>query len=506
MNIIKRVMSAALCIILVFCVLYTGKHQKELEVQSVFGEGNSLVLWYTNEAMTDYLSAMAVSYHEKYGVRVIPRLQSGSDYLESVNQASLSQKDMPDLYIISNETLEKAYLCGLAGVVDEAGSSLLSEEFTDTARQAVTYHDQMVAYPYYFETSALLYNKTYLTEMAKNQLMAQESDPDDGGGDDVALTEETTESETETESANLSEEEKIAAKVDSLIPKTFDGLLTFADEYDAPAAVESVFKWDVTDIFYNYFFIGNYMDIGGKNGDQKDEINIYNQDAIDAMKVYQNLNQFFSIDADDVAYDSVIQEFMDGKIVFTTATTDIITKLEQAKKDGSFAFEYGLANVPDLNDTLKSKSLSVTNTVVINGYSEQSEKANQFARFLVFEEAASLHEKTGKMPACGRMEQTDEETKENLQVFLDEYADSVPMPKMMTTSNFWLQLEITFAEVWNGAAPYETLKDLSDLIMTQVSGEPCSAEYIIEPETIQESSEYLDEEALKEAAKEETEE
>ena len=39
-------------------------------------------------------------------------------------------------------------------------------------------------------------------------------------------------------------------------------ILTFANSYDAPEQVEAVFKWDVADIFYNYFFVGNYIDVG----------------------------------------------------------------------------------------------------------------------------------------------------------------------------------------------------------------------------------------------------
>ena len=44
-------------------------------------------------------------------------------------------------------------------------------------------------------------------------------------------------------------EEDIEARIMELIPQTFEELLAFANEYDAPAAVDGVFKWDVSDIF-----------------------------------------------------------------------------------------------------------------------------------------------------------------------------------------------------------------------------------------------------------------
>ena len=83
--------------------------------------------------------------------------------------------------------------------------------------------------------------------------------------------------------------ELVHERVPGLVPATFEALLTFAESYDAPQNVEAVFKWDVEDIFYNYFFAGNYMDIGGMCGDSKDSVDIYNEEAIRALMVYQDL-------------------------------------------------------------------------------------------------------------------------------------------------------------------------------------------------------------------------
>ena len=64
-------------------------------------------------------------------------------------------------------------------------------------------------------------------------------------------------------------EEAIAQRAEELIPTTIDGILSFADSYNAPEQVEAVFRWDVSDIFYNYFFVGNYADVGGPYGDDE---------------------------------------------------------------------------------------------------------------------------------------------------------------------------------------------------------------------------------------------
>ena len=491
MNFGKRIASVVLCACIVIGVIYSALSYKGMGEINSFVRNDSVVIWYTDESMADYISAMAVAFHEEYGIRVIPQLHSGLDYLENIYEASVNEEKGPDVFVVSNESLEKAYLAGIAGEITNPEGILNKEAFPQTALNAVTYHGKLIGYPYYFETSVLLYNKTYIQEMAKNQLLSESAgDPENA--------EEAAEANVVGSESEISQE-AIDARVAELVPKTFDELLSFADNYDAPAAVESVFKWDVEDIFYNYFFVGNYMNVGGPCGDTASEVDIYNLDAIKAMQIYQDLNQFFSFEAKDVAYASVIQDFIEGKMVFTTATSDIMKTLQTATDNGEFAFEYGIAEIPDLNEELQAKSLSVTNTVVVNGFSNRQESANRFASYLVGEASESLYEKTGKIPANA----ANACQNANTEVFFSEYKDSIPVPKMMVTSNLWVQLEVTFAKVWNGSEVSRSLQELSQMIMTQVTGSGYVEEYIAEPNEEEESIEYLDEEAEREAAQKE---
>ena len=252
-------------------------------------------------------------------------------------------------------------------------------------------------------------------------------------------------------------------RINAMIPSTIDDILSFADSYDAPEQVEAVFKWDVDDIFYNYFFVGNYIDVGGSCGDDTESIDIYNLDAIRCLMAYQDLNQFFSIDPDEVDYDSVIREFIDGKLVFTVATTDIVGRIEEAKKNGEFPYEYGVTNIPNIDEELKTRTLSG-------------------------ERAQNLYERTGRMPARKGVSFENPQA----EAFGREYALSVPIPKMMATSNYWVQMEIAFTRVWSGESATDTLKALSEKIMTQVTGQPFEEEYIEEP--VEETEGYIGEE------------
>lgn len=293
-------------------------------------------------------------------------------------------------------------------------------------------------------------------------------------------------------------EELVAARVKEILPSTIDDILDFANEYNAPEQVEAVFKWDVTDIFYNYFFAGNYMIVGGAAGDNTANMNIYNKDAIECLKVYQELNQFFSIDTKEISYEQVLDDFIAGKIVYTVATTDAVAKLEEAKENGSFAYDYSVALVPDINEELLTRSLSVTNCVVVNAYSDRQEAAEDFARFLTCEYTDTLYARTGKVAARYGVDYGNN----NLQEFVNEYEISVPVPKMVETSNFWVELEIAFAQIWDGADANDRLRQLSEKIMTQVTGEPYTETVIEEEEEAVEEIEYLDEEELRREAQE----
>ncbi|MCM1039639.1 MAG: sugar ABC transporter substrate-binding protein [Ruminococcus sp.] len=476
--------------------------------EPLFGHRETLYLWYTDEALTDYLNSVAVSYNEyQEEARVIPVYTSGSEYLETINQASLQSGEVPDLYIVGNDSLEKAYLAGLASEIRwTSGSAGLESYFPETAVNAVTYHEKQIGYPLYFETSSFLYNKTYLEDWARAQLQMEldiaaaeaaeaalasgEAAPEETAEGEAGEGAEQTETGTEEDILSGPDDSAVAARVEETLPGTIDDILAFADVYDAPEQVEAIFKWDVSDIFYNYFFVGNYIDVGGHAGDRDDSIDIYNEDAIRCMRVYQNLNQFFSIDTEEISYADILQDFIEGKILYTIVTTDALARIEEAKADGTFQYEYGTSVIPNVNGELESRSLSVTQCIVVNGYSVHKDMANDFACYLSCQNAYNLYDRTGKIPAASGVKFVNR----NVEAFIEEYAKSVPNPKMIETSNYWVEMEIAFARIWDGDDANAELKALSEKIMTQIKGESYTEEYIDVPEEI--SEEELLEEGL----------
>lgn len=428
-------------------------------------------LWYTDDALTDYLNSKALEFYESTDIRVDVRLVSGLEYLEAVNAASLDEEvAAPDLYILSNDLLEKAYLAGLATRLPDTAPVYDAQLFSQAARDAVTYNGKYVACPMYFETSALLYNKTYLQQIADEANGLTDSEADGSGQDfDGAGFGDVQAGDTQVI-------QNITA--DRLIPASIVDILTFADQYSTPENVEYFFRWDVSDIFYNYFFIGNYISVGGAAGDDKSLIDIYNTESVSSLKVYQEMNQFFSIDTKETNYDTILQEFQEGKTIYTIATSDCIRKLDEAAENGEFAYEYGIAKLPDINQELLTRGMSVTNALVINGYSEHKESAGRLMEYLVKNASADLYSMTGKLSSAIQGTYGNEREA----VFMENYAESVPIPKMLETGNFWMELEICFARVWGGEDANTQLRQLSEQIKTQLAGEPVAEEPIEDPQ------------------------
>ena len=380
------------------------EEQRQAALTGQEAEPEKLTLWYTDEKLNPYLVEAAEEFEQQNHVEITLQLVTAVDYIEHINTASISDLGGPDLFITSSELLEKARLAGLTVENDSFTERELEDAFPQQALNAASCGGRLMAYPFYFETCCLLYNKNYV---------------------DAA-------------------------------PVTIDDILAYADSYeggDETADVENIFKWNVADIFSNFFFIANYVNLGGPTGDDPSQVQLSADEITACLQYYQSLNAFFAIDAEEVTTENVLQEFIDGKTVYTIAKTDAIAAIDKALAaeeetvSGDGDRFYGIAQVPDLTAELATKGLSVTNSVVVNAYSAQRELAKSFARYLTFEKAEDLYGLTDKMPVRLGVEYENPE----MGVLLEQYENSVEVPKLTDLSNYWIEMEIAFANIWQGS-------------------------------------------------------
>ncbi len=405
-------------------------------------ESGHVNFWYTNDKLTNYYNNVASVYNRTHiGADIVPKLVSASEYLEQIYYASRDQEtEQPDLYVVTSDVMEKAYLAGLTMPVEEEQEVRMA--FPKVALEAASYEGTLLGYPLYFDTSTLVYNKTMLEEIAMNQfeLQAQEKG-------------ENIENLTVTE-------EQIAFLVDVMIPETIDELITFSNNLEAPEGLETLFKWNINDVFFNYFYLGEYMTLS------PEALDIYNDNTAACIEVFKHLTEYFYMDAETVTTESVLQEFMEGKMLFTILDSESAVALERARTEGTLTFDFDYALTPDPSEALKGRPLSVTNVVVVNGHTDFPETAVDFAKFLTMESYCTdqFFEKTGYLSSCKNVEAgSNMET-----VFYQEYEASANMPNYMATSDFWMLLENAFNEIWDGADPGEILRALEESMKNQI--------------------------------------
>lgn len=452
----QRIVAVLIVLLLAAELVHMGLKEKPEEEEIIVER--PLLIWYTDPDIQDYMEAAAAETASRYQVEVRAELVSEVDYIEHISDKSVAEEMQgPDLYVASSALLEKAVLAGLAVPVKDTG---LSDIYSEKAVQAVTYDGNVVARPFFIETCFMLYNRYYVK-------------PEE-------------------------------------VPQSIEGILAYAENFEADALtekVEHIFKWNVADVINNYMFLGAYTNLGGPDGDDKQMVSMDLEQIISCMNYYQSLNGFFAIDADTVTSEEVIQEFIDGKSVFTIVNVPMLAELDRAVAAGEipeyeeeegahFDPFYQVIQLPPLTDTLSSRGLSVTNSVVVNPYSSNVKAAEACARYLTQERADRLYEEAKKLTACKNLlgssepeekkeiwgyqslydrllgqSQTspDGENNDQYMIVYEAYEAAAEVPKIMELSNMWLQLEVVLADIWRGADAGERMTGFKELLETQLN-------------------------------------
>lgn len=352
-----------------------------------------LNFWYTDANMTDYFTESVKKYQEANpGVVIKLELVASAGYLENINTQSIKQTNAVDIYMLHNEDLEQAYLAGLANAYDPAGTVYTAENFGRSAIRAVTYKEKQIAYPLYFNSAFLIYNKAYVTD--------------------------------------------VPASFEDI--QNFSNSLEYEEEGSATDNIEKTFIWPVSDYSFNYAFLSDSFVVGGPNGDDRTQVDIANGTVASSLEYFYSLYDFFAIDRAEVTHEYCLQSFIEGKNAFTFAKTGDIKRLNESEVD------YGTACMPNISETVPASSLSYTQTLVVNPYSMHISEAQKFVQAITYEYVGDFYNKTGYYPSCKAWSYDDKVTG-----IYANYDDSTPMPKMMTLGDYYIELEILLHTVWD---------------------------------------------------------
>ena len=313
----QRIIAVLIVVLILGQMLTVGisRYNSLRENVQATGEDVELTIWYTDAKLNDFMLDAAEDYKEETGITVNVQLISAVDYIETISEATLVEENGPDLFVAGSDLLQKALY---AGLVDNqvTYSEAESDNIPQKAFDAATCDGKLIGYPFYFESCFLLYNQYYAEDW----------------------------------------------------PRNIDQILEYADNFENTGVtekVQNIFKWDVSDIFYNYFFIGNYVGLGGTYGDEKSQLSLSEGKVIDCLEYYQSLNEFFAIDEECKILVQEFCEIEEGDIRVHVLTLngkqEIVSVTMRAKGGKDFRTNLSLGNsqINDIKLTPEQKKIAL---------------------------------------------------------------------------------------------------------------------------------------------------
>lgn len=385
----KRLVTAMVLVIAIAClaagvqsgggIYQRGESKKEAKKTEDLAEDYEtadagLTFWYADADYGAFFEQASRDYYEATGIKVQPVRKESLDYIGEVYSATMEDGIFPDVYLLAGDLLEEAYLYGLA--VEER-DAVGYEGVCEQALLAAVYDNRRIAYPLSFNGCVFVYQNGYFAQQ----------------------------------------------------PASLQAIIDYSNENEPPENVEYLLEWDVNDPFFDFPFIANSVRFEKNEQGSFDVVcdeALYQKD----LEYFSGILQSFSMQADTVSRDKVIEDFLAGKTLCAIVDTKSIKDLE--------GHSYSMMQMPRLNEELASGTCAMTDMLVVNGFSGQKDEAADFARFVMLEEADQLWEMTGYYPVRKSKNLVDRDI-----IAYDAYENAALSPGTIDALDFWITLQET---------------------------------------------------------------
>ena len=414
---IRIISVVIMCIIGALIVSAAISHKKEIikeeekqqeNIQSQ--EDNTIDIWYVYKGYEEYLNKAIEAYKsatgEKFQVKVTYISEPG--YLDYINNMSLENKG-PDLFIMGSEYLEKAYLLGVLEP-NYSVEKFALENFANNAIEAVKYGENLYGFPLGFDVCAMVVNNAY-------------SQSDISTFEDIKSYADNFNNPTDEEDAS----KETAQTIDY-------------------SKIRSILSLDVNSLLYSYGFVGSYIRF---NDGSKNIVDINNTNVCDAANSYLLLKDYFSI-AGDEKYSSLVSGFSKDQTVFMLANTSIVASLKDVDID------YSIINMPDLTKDILCKGLSYTDVLAVNPRTDNRDLALKLAEYISYDYADNMYDISGIISCKKNVEYEDK----HIEQLFSAYEDSIMMPNLLITEDYYLVMEAALKSIWQGDDVLEKFNEL----------------------------------------------
>lgn len=290
-----------------------------------------LTFWYEDVTYTDFFEKAALDYFEETGIKVTVQCKNTIDYMGDIYDETMQDGAFPDVYLISGDNLEEAYLYGLVSVNEKGMGDV---QVAENAIIASTYGEELLGYPLSYNTCVFVYQNDYF----------------------------------------------------STVPESLQAIIDYSNQNEPGENVEYLLEWDVNDAFYDFPFISNSVTFDKSEPEVMNVIydeELYQKD----LEYFEGILASFSVDAENVSETRIVENFKGKRTLSAIIDTNSLYMLSD--------YSYSLMLMPNLNDELPAYTCAITDMLVVNDFSEEAELASDFAYFVTVTMSDELHAMSG---------------------------------------------------------------------------------------------------------------
>lgn len=240
------------------------------------------------------------------------------------------------------------------------------------------------------------------------------------------------------------------------MPKTWDDVIKFAKTYNDPKANKYAYMWELGNGYWSWGFFGGYgAYVFGKDGTDESDIGINKPEGVEAAKFFQSLKDILPIKAADVKADIKTSLFGEGKLAMNVSGPWQTEEFKKSVKN------LGVAEYPTLPNGKPMMPFSGVKGFLVNANTKYPIASKMFAELISSEEfQAKNFEMFGSLPANKNVAASEKVTSDPFaSVFLKQFDNSTPMPKVAGMNAFWSTHEAALSSLWNDKADAQKTMD-----------------------------------------------